>query len=163
MKILLILLISSLCAGPALAAGTPNAAFFGQTLIDSQGRPVSLGAFQGKPLIVNFWARWCQPCREEIPELVALQKRHGGRLQVIGIALEDDPGAMRGFIEQYRINYPILLAGRQGIDLMKAFGNPVGGLPFSVYLDHRGELLETKLGKLHAQDLKRAEQRLLRP
>ena len=89
----------------------------------------ALRQWQGKVLVLNFWAPWCPPCREEIPDFIRLQQRHGeAGLQFVGVAL-DDPDKVAAFVDETGINYPILLGGDAGAALCMAAGNRLGGLP----------------------------------
>lgn len=115
-------------------------------LPDLEGRSRRVADWQGTVRVVNFWATWCAPCREEIPALIRTQSRYGVRgLQVIGIAL-DDAARVRPFAAEMGINYPTLLAGIDGLDLAAAAGNKVGALPFTVYLDRQGKVVRAELG-----------------
>jgi thiol-disulfide isomerase/thioredoxin len=117
---------------------------------------------EGRPLLVNFWARWCGPCKVEIPELVALQARRSG-VDVLGIALENDGAAVRDFARAYEINYPLLLArDGLGLDLMRTLGNPGAGLPFTLGLDRRGALVLRRLGLITREQIDSAVRHLLR-
>ena len=116
----------------------------------------------GRPLIVNFWARWCGPCKVEIPELVALHARGSG-VDVVGIALENEGSAVRDFAKAYEMGYTLLLArDGAGLDLMRALGNPQAGLPFTVAVDRRAAVVARRLGVLTRAQLDTAVQRALR-
>lgn len=142
---------------------TPNAgALFGATLWDADDKPVALERYKGKPLIVNFWARWCGPCRQEIPELIAIRSAHKGKLEVIGIGIEDKPEAVKEFAKAYEMDYPVLLAKEKGIPLMQALGNSKAGLPFTVVIDRHGQMLSKKMGVMKKADLEAAAEALLR-
>jgi thiol-disulfide isomerase/thioredoxin len=96
-------------------------------------------------MVVNFWARWCPPCRVEIPELVALQARKTG-VEVIGINIETDPLPVRDFAYAYDINYPIFLSRTAVLDLMRSLGNSQAGLPFTVVLNRQGHIVARHTG-----------------
>jgi len=113
---------------------------------------VSLAERHGQPMVVNFWARWCPPCRVEIPELVALQSRKTG-VAVIGINIESDPVPVRDFAYAYDINYPILLSRAAGLDLMRSLGNSKTGLPFTVVLDRQGNIVARHTGAVTKSQL----------
>lgn len=144
-------------------ADVPSARLFASTLPDPQGRPQALAGYRGRPLVVNFWARWCAPCREEIPELNAAQARHAGRVQVLGIGLEDDAKAVRDFLRQHPMRYPVLLAGDEAIPLMLSLGNRKGALPYTVFIAADGRIVHEKLGRLTAGDLAEGMERLNAP
>ena len=120
-------------------------ALFSINLYDFDNRLVTLADRQGQPMVVNFWARWCPPCRVEIPELVALQSRKTG-VAVIGINIESDPAPVRDFAYAYDINYPVLLTRAAGLDLMRSFGNSKVGLPFTVVLNRHGDIVARHTG-----------------
>jgi thiol-disulfide isomerase/thioredoxin len=116
---------------------------------DLQGRTQPIGQWRGKVLIVNFWATWCAPCREEIPLFVRLQQAHGGEgLQFVGIAIDQlDP--VRAFAAEFGVNYPVLLGDIGAIDLARELGNRAGVLPFTVIVSREGELVATEVGVLN--------------
>ena len=136
-------------------AGEPSSApLFSVTYSDLQNRSANLNKFQGKPLIVNFWARWCAPCRVEIPELVEVESKYQGHeLAVIGINIESEVIPVRDFARAYDINYPVFLTGEKGMALMQALGNSKVGLPFTVVLSANGDIVKTKLGAMTRSDL----------
>ena len=141
-----------------LATGMADAAnadpLFAATLAGTDDKPVALESFRGQPLIVNFWARWCAPCRVEIPELAKAQDTYRKRgLLVLGIGLEDKADSVRDFMKAYEMNYTVLLARDKGIALMQALGNSRAGLPFTVAIDRTGEIVASKLGVMTKADL----------
>jgi thiol-disulfide isomerase/thioredoxin len=127
---------------------------FEQLLPDASGIPHKLSQWQGKPLIVNFWATWCAPCVEEMPELSALQTELNAKgIQVIGIGV-DSPENIENFAAKYRISYPLYVAGANGIELSRQLGNKNGGLPFTVLFDKNGVAAKTYLGRLQMTQLR---------
>jgi len=139
---------SSATPGPARPAmqagiGTPLPAL---VLPDLSGTPVSLQQFNGRPLLINVWASWCGPCVEEMPELsrfAADQSPDG--VQVLGLAL-DTPDAVRAFLQQVPVQYPIMLDTPGPDDASVQLGNAQGLLPYTVLVDARGRILRQKLG-----------------
>lgn len=122
-----------------------------------------MNRWQGKPLIVNFWARWCGPCRKEIPELIRLQQAYRSKgLEVLGIALEDKAEPVRDFAKAYDMDYPVLLAQDKGLTLMKALGNTKMGLPFTVAIDRHGKIMLVKMGMISGSELEAAAEAVLR-
>lgn len=139
----------------------PGEPLFAAALTDLDHAPARVPR-RGRPLIVNFWARWCGPCKVEIPELVALHAREPG-VDVIGIALEDQGAAVRDFARAYDMAYPLLLAREgSGLDLMRALGNAKAGLPFTLALDRQGAVVALRLGVLSREQLDAAVQRARR-
>lgn len=163
-------LASLLCFG--LVAATAHAAegidaeaFFAASFTGLDGQKVAMEQFRGRPLVVNFWARWCAPCREEIPELVKLRAEQAADgIEVIGVAIEeiDKREAVEAFAATYAINYPVVLAARDGVPLMKALGNAQAGLPFTVYIGRDGRPLGSKMGLVRRADLEASAQMLLK-
>ncbi|MBI5784801.1 MAG: TlpA family protein disulfide reductase [Rhodocyclales bacterium] len=138
----------------ALAEQPASAPLFAATLVDTQDKPVALEKYRGRPLVVNFWARWCGPCRTEIPLLIKLREDYRQRgLEVLGIAIEDKTEAVRDFAKAYEMDYPVLLAKDQGLPLMQALGNSKQGLPFTVAIDAKGKLVLIKMGGITGAEL----------
>ena len=139
-------------ANGGLRQTTPSAAaveaLTSSKLFDLHGTPRSLEEWRGKIVVVNFWASWCAPCREEIPALLATQAGFSAKgLQTVGIAL-DTVANSREFAKDFRIDYPILLGDAGSIAMMRSLGNPSGGLPFTVVLDRSGKIVHRHLGGL---------------
>jgi thiol-disulfide isomerase/thioredoxin len=112
-------------------------------LRDLSGKIVSTADWKGKVVILNFWATWCPPCREEIPELVQLQARYKDKLQVIGASEDDDePQKVEQFVQRYGINYPIVMATKELID---NYGG-VPALPTSFLIDAQGRVMQKHTG-----------------
>jgi thiol-disulfide isomerase/thioredoxin len=119
------------------------------TLPDRDGKPRSLLSWKGQPLIINFWATWCGPCREEIPLLNTLRKeRAADKLEVIGIAI-DERQAVLEYAKEIGIDYPILMGEQEGYEAAEHFGVGALVLPFSVFADSQGRIVTLKVGELH--------------
>jgi thiol-disulfide isomerase/thioredoxin len=142
--------------GPSsAAAGDPVQAFYGQSLPDGAGKPQALGQWKGKALLVNFWAPWCAPCVQEMPELSRLQGEIAARnIQVIGVGI-DSPSNIRDFTTRVKVAYPVYVAGMAGSELSRNFGNPGGGLPFTVLIGADGKVRKTYLGRLKFDELRK--------
>ena len=130
------------------------------TLPDLDGQPRRADEWDGRVLVVNFWATWCAPCREEIPLLIDLERRRPG-VRVIGIAV-DRADAVRSFAEELGIEYPILLDDLQG-STMRRYGNRFGALPFTVITGRDGVVAYVRLGELEAGELDWVAETLLSP
>ena len=121
------------------------------TMPDLAGRPKSLRDYLGHPLIVNFWATWCGPCRREIPLLQQLHATyHDDGLEIVGIAV-DFQKAVADYIAKTPISYPLLIGEDQGMAAAQKFGmEPV--LPFSAFADAQGRIVAVKVGELHKDE-----------
>jgi thiol-disulfide isomerase/thioredoxin len=123
------------------------------TLPDLEGKKRSLHEWRGKVIVLNFWATWCPPCREEIPLFISLQKKHpAGDLQVIGVAI-DNLTAVMVYRQSVRINYPILIGEENAMPLVAQYGNRMGSLPFTVIIDRSGSVAVRKLGVFSQTEL----------
>jgi thiol-disulfide isomerase/thioredoxin len=149
-------------AGPITTAyaatdGRPHSAaahLFAQSFNDAAGKPQALSQWQGKPLLVNFWAPWCAPCVREMPELDALAKEvKGKQVNVIGIGV-DTPSNIAQFQQKLKISYPLYVAGMSGTDLSREFGNEQGGLPYTVLIGADGQVKKTYLGSIKFDQLR---------
>lgn len=154
MRHLFAALTLTLFAQLGLADEAPSSApLFAATLADLDDKPVALSRYQGKPLVVNFWARWCGPCKAEIPELIKFRNAHKGKIEVLGIGIEDRAEPAKDFAKAYEMDYPVFVAKEQGIPLMKALGNSKGGLPYTLFIDRHGKVVHKKMGLLKGADL----------
>jgi thiol-disulfide isomerase/thioredoxin len=127
--------------------------FWMQSFERPEGGTLLMQEFQGKPLLINFWATWCPPCIEELPLIDAFYNRNKSKsLQVIGLAV-DQPSMVRRYLTQKPLSFPVGLAGFNGTELGRTLGNAQSVLPFSVIFDAKGRLLAQKAGKLEQSDL----------
>lgn len=132
------------------------------TLPDLNDTPQQLKKWQGKILVINFWATWCPPCLEEIPEFIALQTQYADKnVQFIGIAVDEKP-AVLNYNASAKINYPVLIAGNAGIGMSKAWGNLIESVPFSVVINPQGQIIYRQLGELYREELLKVIQPLLK-
>lgn len=124
-------------------------------LMSPEGVAVSSRQWEGKPLVVNFWATWCAPCRREIPMLMEMQSEHSAAgLQLIGIAL-DFPDAVDQYAKEMEMNYPLLVGEQDAMDVAEAFGLDLIVLPGTVFSLSDGRTLHRHIGELHADQAKR--------
>ncbi len=115
------------------------------------GSEESVRALRGSGItVVNLWATWCTPCREEMPEFIALKNETD--IQFIGLAI-DRAEPVKRFMSEIGVNYPILLGDISLIELTKLHGNDKQALPFSYILDKSGRIVHTKLGKLTRSEI----------
>lgn len=127
--------------------------FWMQSFERPEGGTLLMQEFQGKPLLINFWATWCPPCIEELPLIDAFYNRNKSKsLQVIGLAV-DQPSTVRRYLTQKPLSFPVGLAGFNGTELGRTLGNAQSFLPYSVIFDAKGRLLAQKAGKLEQSDL----------
>lgn len=139
---------------PAAAPTTPVGALFAQTLPDNLGAKQALAQWKGKPLIVNFWAPWCGPCVQEMPELSQVAAASLGKnINVIGIGI-DSPTNIAEFANKIKVSYPLYVAGMSGTELARAFGNSAGSLPYTVVIGADGQVKQTYLGRIDFAKLK---------
>lgn len=130
-------------------------------LASHTGEFISASDFAGKTLLVNFWATWCRPCRQEMPMLMDMQREYGPKgLQVVGIAL-DDVQSVRDFINEYGISYPILVGQADVMATSAEYGNVKGVLPYSVLVDKTGIIRWQYSGEIHPEDVSRRLDELL--
>jgi thiol-disulfide isomerase/thioredoxin len=107
------------------------------------GKELALEAFRGKVVLLNFWATWCGPCREEIPELIALQNRYKDRLQIVGLVVDDDDEKeIHKVIESEGINYPVALADTE---TRLAYGG-IAALPTVFVINPEGRVVQKHVG-----------------
>jgi thiol-disulfide isomerase/thioredoxin len=130
------------------AAKLLNAQFVGL-----DGETNAINRWRGKTLLVNFWATWCGPCREEMPDFVRAQSDFGGKgLQIVGLAVDRKEPVQR-FVKELAINYPILMADVAWLEEVKTMGNPQGVLPYSVVFGPNGDVILNRVGKIKYSEI----------
>jgi peroxiredoxin len=113
------------------------------TLPDLSDKPLTLSSLRGKVVLLDFWATWCTPCREEIPEFVKLQDKYRDQgLQIVGISMDDGPEPVRDFYKKFQMNYPVVMGDAK---TGSAYGG-VLGLPIAFVVDQQGKIVSRHIG-----------------
>lgn len=121
---------------------------------DPAGRPQALSQWRGQIVVLNFWASWCAPCREEMPDFVALRAQHHAQgVEFVGIAI-DNAANVAEFLKKQPVNYPILVGEGAAHSLARRLGDTRGALPYTIVLDRDGNVALTHLGRLPADTLR---------
>jgi thiol-disulfide isomerase/thioredoxin len=137
-------------AAPAPAAAIPDV-LPDFTLADIEGQPRSIRSWQGKSMIVNFWATWCAPCRREIPLLKKIQAEHGAEgFQIVGVAVDFREDVLK-YAQEIGIDYPLLIGEQDGLDAVNKFGQGSMGFPFTVFTDNQQRIVLFHLGEIHPE------------
>lgn len=127
---------------------------FTLTLPSASGSPFPLASLAGRSLVLNFWATWCVPCIDEMPDLSALHQEFSGRnTTIVGIGI-DSADKIRQFSEKHRLSYPLLVGGPQGMALGRQFGNASDALPFTAVINAVGRITYRKLGRVSIRRLR---------
>jgi thiol-disulfide isomerase/thioredoxin len=136
--------------GPTALLGTERPTF---ALPDVTGQFQDVSQWSGRVVLVNFWATWCGPCREEMPMLVELQRKLGARgLQVVGVAM-DDAAPVQKFAEEFAIDFPLLVGQQEVMTLTRKYGNVLGALPYTALIDRAGKLTFLQAGLVKQADI----------
>lgn len=157
------LAIAMLCVAQFARAGD-SSALYAAELIDLNGKPYAGDKLRGKPLVVNFWARWCAPCKEEIPDLIEADAKYRSRgVATVGVGIDERLEGVREFAKTQGIDYTLLLAVGQGIGLLRAVGNSSGGLPYTMVIDRAGRVVARHLGVMSKAEMDAAFRLALGP
>lgn len=123
-------------------------ALFTANFPDEHGKPQALNQYEGKVIVLNFWASWCEPCREEMPELSELHTANKDKnVVVLGMAIEDVAG-VNDFLKETKVSYPLFAADVQGMDIAASLGNNKGVLPYTVIIKADGSIAKTYFGRI---------------
>lgn len=140
---------------PAKVPAVALTALFDATLPDAAGKPQRVAQWRGKTLVVNYWATWCTPCRDEMPAFSRLQQRYAARgVQFVGIAI-DDAQAVRAFARDFPVSYPLLVADKEFAETSRALGNAALAVPYTVVIDRDGGVLTGVTGRVPEEALAR--------
>lgn len=157
--LLLVAIVAALAgywAGSTRLGPHAEQALFNARFVDANDQPQKFAQWRGRVMVVNFWATWCPPCREEIPGFIKLQNKYKDRgLVFVGIAL-DQRDKVKVFMKEVGVNYPILIAGPEAMDLARALGNQSGGLPYTLVVNAQGNISFKKVGGVNELQLERA-------
>lgn len=123
---------------------------------DTHGHEQVLSQWRGQVVVLNFWASWCAPCREEIPDFVALRTQYRPKgVEFVGIAI-DNPANVAQFMQRVPISYPVLIGEGAAHSLSRRLGNASGALPYTIVLDREGRIVLRHLGRLPRATLENA-------
>ncbi len=124
-----------------------------QKAAQARGELLALADFRGRPLVVNFWATWCPPCVEEMPELSSFFDKYKSKgVQLLGIAV-DSPSNVREFLEERVFSYPLVVAGANGSELASRLGSRIDAFPYTVLIAPNGQVVEQKMGRIYEEEL----------
>lgn len=128
---------------PKVGPAKPNLLAPDFVLPQLDGTPLRLSNYRGKVVLLDFWATWCDPCREETPHFVELQHQYADRgLQIIGVSMDDTSAPVRDFYQQFHVNYPVVMGNAK---TGEAYGG-VLGLPIAFLLDRDGRIVTKHMG-----------------
>lgn len=138
-------------------------ALFSANLPNENGVNQALAQYKGKVIVLNFWATWCPPCRDEMPELSQLHISYQNKnVVVLGIGI-DETHAVKSFIQSNAVSYPLFVSENEGMVLNSGLGNSQGILPYTVIIDTNGNVKDTFYGRINISVLTSSIERLIKP
>ncbi len=133
----------------------------GSRLVGLDGVSQNLTAFRGRILVVNYWATWCAPCREEIPMFVRIQQEFAAKnVQFVGIAI-DQVDKVREFAMEFQVNYPFFIGAMDSMELSREAGNQAGVLPYTLIINPAGQIAAKLVGGISEARMRSALQPML--
>ena len=146
---------------PAVEVASSTKPLFEASCPDTAGRQQALSQWRGKTIVLNFWATWCPPCREEMPELSQLQQQYGEHgVVVVGISTET-VSQIRDFAQSMQVGYPLLAGDMQAMELSARLGNDKSVLPYTVLIDSTGQVAKAYFGRISKLQLEQKLQSML--
>ena len=146
---------------PTIDVSSSTQALFDASFPDAAGRQQPLSQWRGKTIVLNFWATWCPPCREEMPELSQLQQQYRERgVVVVGISTETVP-QIQDFAQSMQVGYPLLAGDMQAMELSASLGNDKSVLPYTVLIDGEGHVAQAYFGRISKLQLEQKLQSML--
>ena len=128
--------------------------FWRLEFVTPEGQMLRTYSLRNRNLLLNFWASWCPPCVDELPLLSRFYSENlANGWQVLGLAI-DEPDPVKRFLAHAPVSFPVAMGGASGLELSRALGNQIGGLPFTVVLDSEGFVVHRKMGPISADDLR---------
>ena len=157
LAVMVMALVSGIGIGLWRLAPTPPVAsvqwFYALEFPGTDGQPVSLERYRGGYTLVNFWATWCPPCIEEMPELSRFHDNWSSKgIKVLGLAV-DSPSNVREFLEDKTFSYPLLITGAAGSELARRLGSSIDALPYTALVDPEGRVVKQKMGRIYEDEL----------
>ncbi|MBD3669545.1 MAG: TlpA family protein disulfide reductase [Gammaproteobacteria bacterium] len=131
------------------------------SLPDTEGKMRNIAEWDGKVILLNFWASWCPPCREELPDFVRLYEDYKDKgFMVVGVGI-DKRQDLVDFMNSMGVEYPVMVSETEGIRIAQAYGNKIGALPYSVIIDREGRIVESHISLLTYEDVEQSIKPLL--
>ncbi len=159
--LVLVVAVLSTAAGVAVyqwqnghrASGHAAQALFAVQMPGIDGKPQAVSQWRGRVLVVNFWATWCDPCREEIPAFIKLQEQYRSHgVTFVGIAV-DQRDKVQTYAREIGMNYPVLIGGLDSMDMARQLGNTKSVLPFTLVVDRAGDVVLSHYGAMSVSEL----------
>jgi len=133
----------------------------GFVLPDLDGNMQNMDQWDGRVVVLNFWATWCPPCRKEMPAFLELQEQYAAKgLQFVGVAL-DEPGKVEDFVDTMGVDYPILFGEDEAVRVSGSYGNRLGALPYTAVIGRDKKIIKTYRGEVTKNSLEKVIKRAL--
>lgn len=144
--------VGSISATDMLMIGLPRPDF---ELNDLDGNPHKISEWDGKIIVLNFWATWCPPCKKELPSFIELQNQYAEQgVQFVGLAV-DTPENVRSFMNEIPLNYPNLISETEAMKIGSIYGNQIGALPYTVFINRAGKIAYSHNGEIQKTEAER--------